>query len=38
LKVGLVMATEKALRDVSLQGDPYGVVWPVQPGGEALST
>jgi hypothetical protein len=32
------MATEKALRDVPEQGDPYGVVWPVQPGGEALST
>ena len=28
----------QALRDVPLQGDPYAVVWPVQPGGEALST
>ncbi|NCV87318.1 MAG: hypothetical protein EBW14_15940, partial [Oxalobacteraceae bacterium] len=28
----------QALRDVPKQGDPYGVVWPVQPGGEALST
>jgi hypothetical protein len=32
------MATEKALRDVPEQGDPYGVVWPVQRGGAALST
>ena len=28
----------QALRDVTLQGDPYAIVWPVQPGGEALST
>jgi hypothetical protein len=28
----------QALRDVPLQGDPYGVVWPVQPGGATLST
>jgi hypothetical protein len=28
----------QALRDVPLQGDPYAVVWPVQPGGAASST
>jgi len=28
----------QALRDVPLQGDPYAVVWPVQPGGATLST
>jgi hypothetical protein len=28
----------QALHDVTLQGDPYAIAWPVQPGGEALST
>ncbi len=28
----------QALRDVPLQGDPYEVDWPVQPGGATLST